>query len=291
MTPSWRIRLAGDDATASRGRGRRRFQQVPLIGAHRPMEPDRRIGGAAAVCAGGHRMAVHLQRRVDHVDVADVRSHQRVHQWVLGQRNRCPPPQSPDEPVTGPLVGDPDVEFVQRHRRRRAYRSGLCKGARIEWHRLSLTVFGAGQVDGERHGRRRQQAPALVRVHPPRGRCPAVEHPCDGVLDDLPRLTAAQELQMHVGRRAIGVDGAASGGEALPDELPSVGTFSVGTAGRSDPRVFAGTLFQRKQPQQRAHATVPDSTSRSISSGLRLSHSASTAPVSSPSAGAGAAGG
>ena len=67
--------------------------------------------------------------------------------------------------------------------------------------------------------------------------------------------------------------------ESLRDELSSVGTLSGRTAGRSDPRVLGLALLQIEQPQQRAHATAPDATSRSISSGVKASQSATTAAV------------
>ena len=123
MAPSARIQTGGHDPAPAR-RGRRpALQQVPFVGPDGPVEPDRRVGGAAAMGAGLHRMPVHLQCGIDHVDVGDVRRDQRVHRWVVGQRNRCPPPQSPHELAGRGVVGDPDVELVQRHRRRRPCRA------------------------------------------------------------------------------------------------------------------------------------------------------------------------
>jgi hypothetical protein len=61
-------------------------------------------------------------------------------------------------------------------------------------------VFGSGQLDGERHRCRRQQPSALPGIDAACGGGPAVENPCHGVLDGVAGLTAAQELQMHVGR-------------------------------------------------------------------------------------------
>ncbi len=127
-------------------------------------------------------------------------------------------------------------------------------------------------------------------VDAPRGGGAAVEHPSHGVVDGFTGLAAAKELQVHVGRKPVGIDGAARGGQALRDELPSVGTFSVGPAGRADPGV-RGTGLQLEQLQQPAHATVPDSVSRLMSSEFSPSHSLSTAAVSSPTAGAATAGG
>ena len=255
------------------------------------MKPDRRVGGAAAMAARLHRMPVHLQRGVDHVDVGDVHRDQRVHRRIIGKRNRCPPPQSPHELAGRPVVGDPDVELVQRHRRRRSGRPGARQRVGIPRHVGPVPVLGAGQLGGERHRGRRQQAPVLVRVDAACGRGPAVEHPGHRVHDGVAGFAAAQELQVHVGRRPVGVDGVARGGQALRDELSAVGTLSGWTAAGPDPGIRVCARLQVEQLQQRAHATVPDSVSRPISSGVIPSHSPSTAAVSSPSAGAATAGG
>ena len=79
-------------------------------------------------------------------------------------------------------------------------------------------------------------AAVLARVDAARGRGPAVEHPRHRVLDGVAGLAAAQELQMHVGRQPVGVDGAARRGQALRDELPAEGTLSRWPAGRARSR-------------------------------------------------------
>src|SRR5215207_4993530 len=238
-----------------------------------------------------HRISVHLQGGDDHVDVGDVGGDDGVHHRVVGQRNRCPPPQSPDELAGGGVVGDPDVEFVQRHRRCRPGGSGARERVGIAGHVGPVPVFGAGQVGGEGHRGRGQQTLVLARVDATRRRSPAVEHPGHGVLDGVACFAAAQELQVHVGGRPVGVDGVGRGGQALSDELPAVGPLAVRSAGGPDPGVGVIARRQLEQLEQSAHATVPDSVSRPISSGVMPNHSPRTAAVSSPSAGAATAGG
>ena len=160
-------------------------------------------------------------------------------------------------------------------------------------HRRTLTVFGTGQISGERHCGRRQQPSVLAGVNSARGRGAAVEDPSHRVVHGITGFAAAQELQMHVGRQPVRVNGAAGGRQALRDELPAVCPLSVGTAARPDPDVFGATLLQLKQPEQRAHrgsaepvATVPDSVSTTTSSSVSPKHSIKTSAVSSPKAGA-----
>ena len=156
---------------------------------------------------------------------------------------------------------------------------------------MNAAVFGAGQLGRERHRGGGQQATALTRVDAARGRGSAVENPCHGVLDGLAGLAAAQKLQMHVGRWSVGVDGAARRSQALRHELAAVGTLSLGTTGRADPRVLGIGRQRVEERQYRAHLTVSEAVRRSTSAGLIPSHSASTADVSSPSAGAATAAG
>ena len=73
------------DAAPPRGGGRGGLQQIPLVGPYGAVKPDRGVGGATAVRAGLHRVPVHLQCRIDHVDVGDVGRDQCVHQRVVGQ--------------------------------------------------------------------------------------------------------------------------------------------------------------------------------------------------------------
>jgi len=62
----------------------------------------------------GHRESVLLQDRVDAIEVGDVHRDQGVDQRVVGQPDGGAPPQPPHELPVGVLVGDTDVEFVQR---------------------------------------------------------------------------------------------------------------------------------------------------------------------------------
>ena len=288
MTPSARIELAVDDAASPRRRRSRRLQQVPLIGPDRPVKPDRRVGRATAMRAGIHRMPVHLQRRVDHVDVGDICRDQRVHQCIVGKRNRCPPPQSAHEPSPDPVVDDPDVEShpAASTARGRPARLGSASGSHGNDERRPCS----GRVDRWRTTPLPSSAaPVLVGVDAPRGGGAAVEHPSHGVVDGFTGLAAAKELQVHVGRKPVGIDGAARSGQALRDELPSVGTFSVGPAGRADPGV-RGTGLQLEQLEQPLTPRCPTGEPADV---VRLSpsHSLSTAAVSSPTAGAATAGG
>ncbi len=106
---------------------------------------------------------------------------------------------------------------------------------------------------------------------------------------------------MHIGGQPVRVDGSARGGQALRDELTAERALALWAAGRADPRVVIAAGGKLEQVQQSAHRTVPDlgvapattfdSVSPSISDLLSPNHSVSTPPVSSPSAGAGTAGG
>ncbi|OJZ66569.1 hypothetical protein BRW64_09960 [Mycolicibacterium diernhoferi] len=64
--------------------------------------------------AGGHRVAVHLQNRVDAVQVGDVHRDQGVQQILRGQVEPGTPPHPPHELPAGAVVRDADIEFVQR---------------------------------------------------------------------------------------------------------------------------------------------------------------------------------
>ena len=66
------------------------------------------------------------------------------------------------------------------------------------------------------------QASVLVGVDAAGGRGAAVEDPSHRVVHGITGFAAAQELQVHVGRQPVGVDGAAGGRQALRDELPAV---------------------------------------------------------------------
>ena len=141
--------------------------------------------------AGLHRMPVHLQGRVDHVHIGDVCRDQRVNQRVVGYRNRCPPPEPPHELAAGDRVGDPDVQFVQRHRRRGPGRPGLRQRVRIAGHvvpngrvraragpprRTPTTSSTAVRPGGSRldapprSARRTPASPCIRRGRPPRPR-------------------------------------------------------------------------------------------------------------------------
>jgi hypothetical protein len=91
---------ARDHAAAARRRWRRGFQQVPVIGPHGPVKPDRRVRRTTAVGARHHRVTVHLQRGVDHVHVAHVGRDDSVQQRVIGHGDRHPPPQPSGELLT-----------------------------------------------------------------------------------------------------------------------------------------------------------------------------------------------
>ena len=171
-----------------------------------------------------HRMSVHLQRGVDHVDVGDVCRDQGVHRGSSGsgtvarhhnRRTNSPVEVSsailmsssssgidgagPAGPVRGSVSGSPGM-------------SGRCP------------CSGPGKLGGERHRGRRQQASVLTRVDAARGRGPCRRTPA-------PPCTRPGRRP----RRRAGTAGACwsaagrrrrcrhAGGQALRDELPAVG--------------------------------------------------------------------
>ena len=92
----------------------------------------------------------------------------------------------------------------------------------------------------------------------------------------LTGIPAAQELDVQRGRYPVVVHRAAGGQHRLRREMSAVGAFTHRTVGRAAERVLAGS-GHREQPGQHPVRHWP-------------SHSAGTARLSSPSAGAGAAG-
>ncbi len=241
------------------------------------------------MAAGPHAVPVHGQRGIDAVEISDVHRDQGVQERFIRKLHCDAPPEPPHERAVHRVVGDADVELVERHRGRGAGRAGARQRLRIV-RQVSYTVLRAGERGRERHGRRGQHPAVLIRIDsagrrgaPVVGRLHAIRHA-------LARVATTQELQVHVGRCAIRLDGPACGGQALRRKQATVGPL----AGR--PRSGAGPAFrgvrQAEQPKQHAHfavdpvATVPDSASAVMASPLSPKWSVSTATVSSPSAGA-----
>ena len=203
MTPSAPTRLPVITPRPRAAAGRPGLQQIPLIGADRAVKPDRRVGGSAAVGARHHRVTVHRQRRVDHVDVGDVGRDDGVQ-----QADRRAPAPSPATTADG--------------RTRQPERSSSTRMSSS-----SNGIDGAGPA-GPVCGERARVAPAATRGVRARGRPGRSTNDTLAVVSSRPSwrestrraaavrpsktastvystglacLTAPQELQVHVGRQ------------------------------------------------------------------------------------------
>ena len=207
-------------------------------------------------------------------------------QRLVGYRNRCPPPEPPHELAAAPLVGDPDVQFVQRHRRRRPGRPGLGQCVRIAHvargcrarvragrpRRTPTTSSAAGRPGGSR-----LDAPRRSARRTPVSRCTRRDRPPGRRAGTADACWWAAGRTRRFGRRRPGsarrTDRRTSA--CPPDRWPARSTCR--RRHRARHRAACSSRLIERSPLRECVRRRPWSSPN---------HSASTAAVSSPSAGA-----
>ena len=131
------------------------------------MKPHRRVGGAAAVAAVAHRVPVHPQCGVDHVDVGDEQRDTGVHHRIVGQRQRLRATRIVAR-IASPSPSSTILMSISSSGSPGAGPAGpvACEPVGIVGQLTVAAVLGSGQWRGERDGRRRDDAVALPRHAP-----------------------------------------------------------------------------------------------------------------------------